>query len=51
MPRKERRPTTTRCCMTCRRAFQSEGPHHRMCERCRERAGGVSPLAPDSACL
>jgi len=28
-------PTTARVCMCCRRTFQSEGLHHRMCNGCR----------------
>jgi hypothetical protein len=45
------KPTTrwvqpnNRQCMTCRAPFHSEGAHHRMCERCRDRS--VSPFAPD----
>lgn len=40
-------PKRPRPCITCRGTFASEGAHHRMCDRCRQRAGGVSPLAPD----
>ena len=29
---------TERPCITCRRPFLSEGPHHRMCDACRETA-------------
>jgi hypothetical protein len=28
-------PTTRRDCLRCDRAFPSEGPHHRLCDRCR----------------
>jgi hypothetical protein len=31
----------TRCCMRCRSDFQSEGFHHRMCNSCRNSAGGT----------
>ncbi len=29
---------TNRACMTCREAFESEGPHNRMCAKCREKS-------------
>jgi Zn finger protein HypA/HybF involved in hydrogenase expression len=28
-----------RPCITCRTEFRSEGPHHRMCQRCRKGGG------------
>lgn len=33
--RKPRRATSTRKCMCCGRAFNSEGPHNRLCGICR----------------
>lgn len=30
-----------RPCITCRTAFKSEGPHHRMCRPCRQLATGM----------
>lgn len=33
--------TVTRDCLTCGGAFQSEGPHNRMCDKCRQGAGAV----------
>jgi len=37
-----------RFCMggDCGRPFWSEGPHRRMCDRCRANAASVSPMAP-----
>lgn len=34
-----------RACMRCRRAFRSDGPHHRMCSLCRRQGddGGADP--------
>jgi len=37
--------TRERRCMTCGAPFQSEGSHHRMCDRCRSGAAGMAPLA------
>jgi hypothetical protein len=28
-------PTTPRACLRCDRSFPSEGPHHRLCDGCR----------------
>lgn len=33
-PRKQSEKTTKRPCMTCRREFDSEGKHNRMCSYC-----------------
>jgi hypothetical protein len=41
----ERRPTTTKPCMTCGEPIQSEGPHHRRCAACF--GLDVSPYTPD----
>jgi hypothetical protein len=35
---------TTRPCLRCREAFESEGPCNRLCEKCRE-YGGIDVLA------
>lgn len=32
-----------RPCLSCGTAFLSEGPHHRMCQRCRGRASALPP--------
>ena len=37
--------TVTRPCLCCRRPFESEGAHHRLCLLCTNRAGEVSPYA------
>lgn len=37
--------TETRPCLRCRRAFESEGVHHRLCLLCTNRAGETSPYA------
>ena len=34
-----------RTCITCRRSFRSDGPHNRMCQRCRASVAD-DPLAP-----
>lgn len=34
-----------RACMTCAEAFESEGPHHRMCKRCRSAHDESAPAA------
>lgn len=36
----------TRPCLGCRRDFASEGPHNRLCSRCRDAARSTSPYAP-----
>ena len=36
-------PTETRQCMRCRKPFESEGIHHRLCHPCATR--DVSPYA------
>ena len=33
------RVATERSCLCCGRKFRSQGPHHRMCDRCREGDG------------
>lgn len=33
-----KRKTRPRECLCCGATFQSEGPHHRMCERCRKQS-------------
>ena len=33
-----------RACITCRRQFQSEGAHNRMCDPCRDAAGRAGPF-------
>lgn len=38
-------PTVTRPCLRCRRPFESEGAHHRLCHPCSNRAGETSPYA------
>ena len=40
----KRNPTHNRDCLSCGRAFKSEGAHNRMCTRCRHQS--VSPFAP-----
>lgn len=35
--------TKPRLCMCCRKAFNSEGPHHRLCGTCRTK--NLSPYA------
>ena len=41
-PRAQRRQhTTRRPCLACRRLFNSEGPHHRLCDACRRNTGTV----------
>jgi hypothetical protein len=35
-----------RACLRCNRTFLSEGPHHRLCKRCRE-ALAASPTPPE----
>ena len=37
---------TKRTCIRCRTPFLSQGPHHRMCDRCRLKADWVSPFEP-----
>lgn len=39
--------TTVRPCLCCKQPFPSEGPHNRLCYRCRVNAGSVSPFTPD----
>lgn len=34
---------TERACMQCRKAFPSEGPHHRMCDACRRASAAIPP--------
>ena len=34
---KFRLPTRERPCLTCREPIQSQGAHHRLCDRCRQR--------------
>ena len=41
----EKPETVTRPCLRCRRPFESEGAHHRLCLPCTNRAGEVSPYA------
>lgn len=41
-PRKPRPGRSERNCMCCGTPFSSEGPHNRMCERCRRQ--GASPF-------
>lgn len=37
-----------RPCLTCKAPMQSTGPHHRLCNPCRERASrGYSPYTPN----
>ena len=36
----------TRPCISCRREMHSTGPHHRMCDPCRNHAYLSSPLEP-----
>ena len=38
-------PTEARPCLRCRKPFESEGPHNRLCGSCSNRAGDVSPYA------
>jgi hypothetical protein len=33
--RQRLRPTTVRACLACEHDFESEGPHNRLCTRCR----------------
>lgn len=33
---RQMRPKVKRPCLNCRTAFQSEGPHNRMCDPCRK---------------
>lgn len=35
---KLRRRTCPRACLCCGATFQSEGPHNRLCERCRRQS-------------
>ena len=35
-----------RPCMTCRKPFLSEGPHHRMCTGCRHNSPGEPSQSP-----
>lgn len=44
-PDGEERPTVDRPCLRCRRTFASFGPGNRLCDRCRNVASEVSPLA------
>lgn len=37
-PLKQRAKTRPRACLCCGATFQSEGPHHRMCKRCRKKS-------------
>lgn len=32
-----RAPTTPKRCLRCDATFGSQGPHHRLCEKCRDR--------------
>ena len=41
---KEKPATVERPCISCRKPFESEGAHHRMCGRCRTDAGRVADL-------
>lgn len=36
---KAAKPRKTRACLTCRQSFESEGPHNRMCDDCRNQGG------------
>lgn len=36
-----------RPCMCCRRPFQSEGAHNRLCDPCRRKGSDISPFTPD----
>lgn len=37
----------TRACLCCRKSFESEGPHHRMCGTCRnDRSEGAQEVRP-----
>ncbi len=38
-------PTETRPCLQCRKPFESEGSHHRLCGPCTNRASETSPYA------
>ena len=38
-------PTETRPCLRCRKPFESEGSHHRLCGPCANRASETSPYA------
>lgn len=40
------KPKSVRKCMCCQHPFQSEGPHHRLCSRCRKKPGELSPFHP-----
>jgi len=41
----ETQPTQTRPCLRCRKPFESEGAHHRLCGPCSNRAAETSPYA------
>jgi hypothetical protein len=41
----DRPPTKTRPCLRCRKPFESEGIHHRLCLDCNNRLGDLSPYA------
>lgn len=41
----EKPETTARPCLRCRKPFESEGAHHRLCLPCTNRAQDVSPYA------
>lgn len=41
----ETQPTQTRPCLRCRKPFESEGNHHRLCLPCSNRAAETSPYA------
>lgn len=43
-------PTETRACLRCRKPFESEGPHHRLCGPCASRASETSPYAVYIVC-
>lgn len=42
-PLGEATATVNRPCLRCREAFESEGPHNRLCDKCRE-YGGIDVL-------
>lgn len=40
-------PTVQRKCLKCRRDFESQGAHNRLCSSCNSNSHIMSPLAPD----
>jgi hypothetical protein len=50
-PPPRRRPTTPRACLRCDRRFGSEGPHHRICERCRHGLQSRDDAGPEPRAL